>query len=428
MTRFVIKPSSIRGKLAVPSSKSHTLRAILFSLMANGKSRVYNYLPSPDTNAMIHAVTLFGAGVKKEKKYLEIEGVRGDLKAAEDVISCGNSGQVLRFVGALASLCKGYTILTGDHSIRHRRPVKPLLDALHKMGVLAVSSRLDGFAPIIIKGPLKAGMTTIQGQDSQPVSGLLIACAFAKGESKVHVMNAGEKPWVNLTLKWFDRLKIRYEHENFEKYAMHGGDFYDAFEYTVPSDFSSVAFPIGAALIAGEEVTLVNMDMDDPQGDKKIIETLQKMGADIKIDHKKKTLHVKKAKELKGSKIDVNEFIDSIPMLSVIGCFASGPVHIYGGKIARSKECDRIHAACVELTKMGAKIEEKEDGLIIHPSKLKGAELTSYADHRMAISLSVAAMAAEGESTIDGVECIQKTYPSFSEDFKSLGASLEVVH
>ena len=428
MTRFIIQPGSIHGELAVPSSKSHTLRAILFSLMANGKSHIYNYLLSADTNAMIHAVTLFGAEVEKEKEYLEIEGTGRDLKPAEDVISCGNSGQILRFVGALASLSKGYTILTGDYSIRHRRVIKPLLDALHKLKVLAVSSRLDDFAPIIIKGPLKAGNTTIRGEDSQPVSALLIACAFARGQSRIHVMNAGERPWVNLTLKWFDRLRIGYEHENFEKYIVHGNAFYDAFEYTVPSDFSSATFPIAAALIAGKELTLINMDMDDPQGDKKVIEVLLEMGADIEINRKKKTIHVKKTKDLQGSKINVNDFIDAIPILSVIGCFANTPLHLYGGKIARSKECDRIHATCMELVKMGAKVEEKEDGLIIYPSRLKGAELCSYADHRMVLSLSVAAMAAEGETSIDGVECIEKTYSSFAEDFKRLGASIEVIH
>jgi 3-phosphoshikimate 1-carboxyvinyltransferase len=124
-------------------------------------------------------------------------------------------------------------------------------------------------------------------------------------------------------------------------------------------------------------------------------------------------------------KIDVNDFIDSVPILAVLGCFAEGRTEIVNAAIARKKECDRLNAITTELKKMGAEIEEKEDGLIIYPSSLRGAKLHTYHDHRMVMALTVAAMHAEGESVIGGVDAVKKTYPTFFEDFKKLGARIE---
>jgi 3-phosphoshikimate 1-carboxyvinyltransferase len=425
MTSYRITPSKLKGSLSIPSSKSHTLRAILFALMGKGTSIIHSPLPSPDAAAMCAAICQLGAKLKAYPDRLEIEGVGGHLKTAEDVIQCGNSGQVLRFIGALAALSPGYTILTGDHSIRHNRPVLPLLRALEELSVFAVSARLDGHAPIIVRGPMAPGITHLSGEDSQPVSGLLIATAFAEGRSEVHVSNPGEKPWIDLTLHWFDKLGIAYENHHYERYVMPGRSSYEGFEVTIPGDFSSAAYPIAAALITDSELTLLNIDMEDIQGDKKLIEILQKMGAKIEIDPKQRSLTVKKGSVLKGQTIDINDFIDAITILSVIGCFAEGETRIINGSIARKKECDRIHAIATELKKMGGDIEEREDGLVIRNSSLKGTALKTHRDHRMVMSLSVAALGARGESLIEGAEAAKKTYPNFLKQFAELGAQME---
>ncbi|HSW73044.1 MAG TPA: 3-phosphoshikimate 1-carboxyvinyltransferase [Chlamydiales bacterium] len=421
--QWIVKRSTLTGTIEIPPSKSHTLRAILFALMAKGKSTIRHFLASPDSEAMIKAVVSFGAKVSRFPDHLEIEGLGGNLKCAEDVIDCQNSGQVLRFIGAISSLTDRYTILTGDQSIRHNRPILPLLQALEKLDAMAVSSRLDGYAPIIIKGPLRPGKTSLNGQDSQPVSGLLIALSFAKGASIVDVQHPGEKPWIDLTLSWFDRLGIKYKNDNYERYELAGNASYNGFNVEIPGDFSTSAFPIAAAILSGSEVTLKNLDRRDVQGDKKFIHVLKKMGA--LIEEVEDGLQVKKGSTLKGMKIDVNDFIDSVPILAVLGCFAEGKTEIVNAAIARQKECDRLHAITTELKKMGANIEEKEDSLIIHPSKLKGAKLHTYHDHRMVMALTVAAMQAEGESVIEGVDAVKKTYPSFLEDFNKLGARIE---
>ena len=425
MSQFLIRPSSLHGTAAVPPSKSHTLRAILFAAMANGNSVIRHYLHSPDATAMIYAMRSFGAQFELAENEMRVRGLSGKLASAENVIDSGNSGQVLRFVGALAGLCPAYTIITGDHSIRHNRPVKPMLEALTQLGCLAVSSRLDGYAPIIIKGPMQPGHAKLPGEDSQPVSGMMIAASFLPGKTTLEVTNPGEKPWIDLTLFWLKKLGIEVTHETYAKYTIAGHARIDGFSLSIPGDFSSAAFPIAAALVTNSELTLTNIDMHDCQGDKKVIEVLIQMGAKIDIDDAKKTLVVRKNSKLKGQRIDVNDFIDAVPILSVIGCFAEGKTEIVNASIARKKESDRLHAMVTELGKMGASIEEKPDGLIISHAPLHGAQLSSWHDHRIAMSLSIAALAAKGESKIEGVECIAKTYPSFAHDFRTLGASIE---
>lgn len=413
--------------LLVPPSKSQTLRAILFGAMGNGKTVITNYLDSQDTHAMIAACRTFGADIHAANEKIEINGLNGQIHAAEDVINAGNSGIVLRFCSALGALSKNCVVVTGDHSIRHQRPMKPLLEGLSQLGVSAKSMRGDHYAPVIIQGPIKSGKAVIDGEDSQPVSALLIASAFAQGPVELHVRNAGEKPWAALTLHWFEMLGITYSHQEYSVYNILGQSRFNGFRYRVPGDFSSAAFPIAAALVTQSELTLQNVDMDDLQGDKELIAVFKRMGAHIDIDEKNKVLHVKKGGSLSGISVDLNDFVDAITILAVVACYAEGETHIYNAAVAKQKECNRVHCIATELKKMGADIMETEDGLKIRGSKLKGALLHSYRDHRMVMSLSVAALGAEGESVIEDIGCVAKTFPAFAENFSMIGACLEVI-
>lgn len=424
MDKVLVHPSQLQGVLSIPSSKSQTMRALLFALMAQGKSCISDPLISPDTEVMLEGIRHFGAKVEREEGTIVVEGVGGQLKPAEDVIQCGNSGQVLRFLGALAALLPTYTILTGDASIRHNRPVQPLLDGLQQLGAFAVSSRLDGQAPILIRGPLKGGKAVISGEDSQPVSGLLMLGAFSPLE--LEVLQPGEKPWVNLTLSWLDRFGIRYENDHFKHYRMYGEAALSGFEYRVPGDFGAAAFPIAAALITGSELILDNLHFHDAQGDRALLSILESMGASFSIEGSQ--LRVKRCDQLQGRRIDVNDVIDALPILAVIASFAKGKTELVNGAIARKKESDRISGIALELRKMGGRIEETPDGLTIHPAKLRGSQqLQTHSDHRLALALSVAAMAAEGQSAIHGVRCIAKSYPSFFADLQKMGAQVELV-
>lgn len=425
MEKFRISPSILKGSITIPSSKSHTLRAIFFALMGKGTTQIHKYLPSPDTDSMLRAIKMLGAKMQRTETTLWIEGTAGKLKTPEAVIDAGNSGLVLRFIGAIASLLPTYTIITGDHSIRCLRPIQPLLSALQYLQADAHSLCLKGFAPIMVKGPLRSGSTNLCGKDSQPVSALLMTTCFLEGQSHIQVTNPGEKPWIDLTLHWLKHLGAKIIHRNHEEYWVSGKMQYEGFKYTVPGDWSSAAFPIVAALLTCTEIVLNNLDLTDPQGDKQIIDCLILMGANIEVDPDHKRIVVKKTKYLKGIDIDLNNLIDAIAILAVIGCFAEGKTHLYNAQIARHKESDRIAAITKELRKMGANIEEREDGLIIYPSSLKAAKLYSHKDHRIAMALSVAALAATGTSIINDVECIAKTYPHFIDDFRQLGAKIE---
>ena len=414
-----ILPSKGKGEISVPPSKSQTIRAILFGMLSSGKATVDNFLPSPDTEAMLKAASLFGARIQRRGKMLFIEGGFGP---AQDVIDAGNSGLILRFVGGISGLLPTYTVLTGDQSIRENRPVAPLLDGLAQLGALAKSSRLDGRAPIVIKGPIRPGKIKIDGRDSQPVSALLIATSLLNGPSEITVENPGEKPWVALTLHWLEKFGAKISHDDFCHYHVAGGLNIPDFHYTVPGDFSTAAFPIAAALVTGSSLKITNLDFNDPQGDKQLIEIVQEMGGRVK---RSDTLEISGG-PLMGIKIDVNSCIDALPILAVLGCFASGVTELYGGAIVRSKESDRIAAIVSELKKMGAQIEEREDGLIVKKSQLHGAKVSSNGDHRIALALSVAALGAIGPTEIEGAQCISKTYPQFVADFIRIGADFEL--
>jgi len=426
MSQYLIKKSNLKGEIAVPASKSHTLRSILFGALGKGKSVIHHYLPSTDTQAMIEACRHFGAEIDVTQEHIEICGINGQIRHAEDVIQAGNSGIVLRFCAAVGALASKPVVVTGDYSIRHQRPMKELLHGLEQLGVSTTSMRGDGYAPVIIQGPIRGGKATLSGEDSQPVSALLIASAFAEGPVEIQVHNPGEKPWLNLTLHWLKKLGIACENNHFESYRTAGRASYAGFEYVVPGDFSSAAFPIAAALVTGSELTVKNIDMSDVQGDKELIEVFQKMGAHIEIDPDHKTLHVKKTKSLSGITVDINNFVDAITILAVVACYAEGETRIYNAAIARQKESDRIRCVAAELRKMGADITELPDGLIIRKSALNGASLHSHHDHRMAMALTVAGLGAKGETLVSPLECISKTFPAFQRDFTALGANIEV--
>ncbi len=426
MNSYLIKKSALSGEVTIPSSKSESLRAILFASLAKNTSVIYDPLFASDTKSMIDACRLFGATIDICENKLHITGIDGKINTCDDVINAGNSGIVLRFCSSVAALSKHPIVITGDASIRHQRPMKNLLNALSDLNVKAVSTKGDGFAPIIVQGPINHGKVHVSGEDSQPVSALLIASIFANGPIELFVKNPGEKPWVNLTLSWFERLNIPYKNHDFNYYQTFGNASYEGFHYFVPGDLSTLAFPVAAALITQSEITIKNVDMDQPQGDKELIHTFIKMGALIDIDSENKTIHVRKTTRLSGISVDINDFVDSVTILAAVACYATGETHIQNCLIAKQKESDRLTAVVTELKKMGADIKETKYGLVIKQSNLKGASLYSHNDHRLCMSLSIAALGASGETKISDVSCVNKTYPQFLSDFQKLKCNIQL--
>lgn len=423
MPHYHVSKSTLSGTISVPPSKSHTHRAILFAAMAHGTSKIHNFLDSPDTRHMIEAVKLLGAKVHVEKSTLIVTGTGGKLQGASDVIPAGNSGIILRFITAISALGAWTTVLTGDESIRSQRPILPLVEALEKLGAKAYTTRGDAFAPVCVQGPLQGGEVIVDGADSQFVSALLIACSFCEKPTTIYVKNPGEKPWVALTLKWLEKLGLPYANQNFACFTIPGGGKIDAFETTIPGDFSSAAFPLCAAAITGSSLRIGQLDLDDIQGDKKVIDALRTMGANIFA--KDGYLHIEGSAKLQGSRFDLNDYIDALPALAVTACFADGETIIENVAVARTKECDRIEALATELRKMGAKIEELPDGLRISGSPLKGGEVDPRSDQRMVMALTIAALGASAPTVIRDVSHASKTFPRFAEHFQNAGANIE---
>lgn len=423
MHSLIILPSSLQGSTSPPPSKSLSIRAIVFACMAKGSSTLYNLLPSPDIEAALSAASALGADVIRDQEKVVIHGIAGKIKLQNKHIHVGNSGQVLRFFGALAALGESPCTFTGDESICKRRVVKPLLEAICQLRGKAYSIQQNDYAPMMIQGPIQPGIAQFSGEDSQPVSAMLMACAFLRGTTQLTINNPGETPWVDMTLSWLNRFGIQCHHSKYKTYKIVGSASYDGFSYTIPTDWSAAAFPIAAALTTQSTLKIKNLDFSPVQGDQKLIPFLQRMGAKFHQDNT--SLEVLGETPLQGTEIQVNNCIDALPTLAVLGCFANGKTKITGARIARSKESDRISAICTELQKMGAKIQEEEDGLTIEKSNLCGTKLESHSDHRIAMALTVAALGAKGQTEIMGTNCIQKSYPHFCTDFKNIRANIE---
>lgn len=414
--------SKLGGHVDIPSSKSHTLRAILFASLACGESHIKNPLYSGDTQSMITACRQFGAVITVTKKLITILGVSGNPRAPLHEIDAGNSGQVLRYIAAVCATINATTTITGDNSICSSRQIQPYIAGFDQLGASCISLYNNSFAPIEVSGVFSSGTIFVNGMDSQIVTGLLIALSQVEGTTNIMVASPGETPWIDLTLNWLAKLQIEYSNTNYTHYTVTGKKVIQAFDYDVPGDLSSISFPLVASIITRSSITIGNCDLSDVQGDKAIIPILQAMGADISYNDTTKILSSRPCSSICGGVWNINHCIDAVCILAVMACFATSPVELTGASVARHKESDRLLCICLELRKMGATIDVTADGLKIQPSILRGGSVCSHNDHRIAMSLIVAALASSGDSVIDNVKCIDKSYYSFISHMESLGA------
>ena len=240
--------------------------------------------------------------------------------------------------------------------------------------------------------------------------------------------NLQERPYIRMTLGWLKRTGIEYREEEMERFYLYGGQRYKPFEYKIPSDWESACFPIVAAAITDSDITLYGLDTTDYQGDKAIIDILKEMGADIEVKNNGKDgIKIKGGKTLKGIEIDCRDLPDAPPILSVLGTQAEGKTVLKNLGAARLKETDRAKTIAMELRKMGAKIEEYENSMVIYKSDLYGTRIDGHTDHRIVMATAVAGLVAKGNTVIDDAEYIRISFPNFYEVMTSLGAKIERV-
>ncbi len=420
-----IKKSKATGIITVPPSKSHTIRALLIATLAEGESIIEGALLEGDGRSALQAAEGLGAQYSLTDSILKIRGIGNDFSRGLDDLFMGNSGAGTRMFTSMAALGSRPRTFDGDESLRSR-PMKPLLKALADLGAEYTLNMENSDFPFTIRGPLRGGETTISGITSQFLSSLLLSSPLIPGNTIIHVEDLHEKPYVEITLWWLDKMGVSYSvSDDFSTFSMTGNQQYPTVHRKIPGDFSSATFAAVAAALTRGPVTLDNIDFSDPQGDKEIFTVLENMG--VLVKREETSAVVSREGKVNGIKIDLNTMPDALPAFAVLGCVAEGTTTLANVGQARIKETDRIQVMVEELTKMGAAIEEKEDGLLIHQSTLKGCTVNGHHDHRVVMALALAGMVADGETTIETAESAGVTYPGFVEDFRRLGADISII-
>ncbi len=424
MELVIEKTDKLSGEITVPGSKSHTIRAVIIASLAEGVSKIGNPLKSEDTLVAVSACRELGAVINtdNDSEWI-VEGFNMLPEKPEKALDLANSGTSTRLLGGIVSLFDFEVILDGDSSLR-TRPMQHLLDPLNDLGAEASSVNNDGKCPIKIKGKIKGGKVDVDGVSSQFVSSLLLSAPLAEGDTEINVNNIHELPYIQMTLGWLDEQGIKYEKsKDLTYFKIKGNQKYKSFEKYIPGDWSSAAFPIVAAAITESDIVIKGLDVNDVQGDKAIIDYLKMMGANILLEES--GLRVK-GNELRGSEINLNDTPDALPVMAVLGCFASGKTKLYNVAQARIKETDRIKVMTLELSKMRGNIEELEDGLLVHNSNLAGGKVEGHNDHRIVMALALAGMLAEGTTRVTTAEAVNVTFPHFVDLMRSVGAKIRM--
>lgn len=425
----VQKSITLNGKVIPPGSKSQSIRGIILALLAEGESTLVNVLDSDDTGHALQVCKQLGVNVLQDEKKLYLKSNGVPIETHVKSINTGNSGITTRFIMPLLGLRKNSqeSIIVNCGEQMRARPIKSLVTALTDLGLTIKYLEQDGILPVAVSGNLTGGSAEVEGMTSQYISALLLSLPCAEQDSQITVRNLHERPYMEMTLNWLDKQHIEYTHEhvgNTDVFQIKGKQKYKKFNATIAADFSSSSYIIAAAVLMGDLVEISGIDMQDPQGDKRLITILQKMGADICIEATH--LLIRGKKPLKGIKIDANDIPDLLPTLAVIATQAIGKTEICNVQQARIKETDRIHSMTEGLRLLGASVDEHKDGLTVYQSMLSGACVKGYDDHRTVMALSLAGMLAEGLTIIDDAEAINKTFPSYVETMRSIGAVMEV--
>ena len=415
---MIIPSVKLSGKIIIPSSKSQTIRALLISVFSRGVSYIKHPLISDDTESCINAVKAMGADVNiLENGDITVDATYAFSDMDELSIDAGNSGTTEYLSLPMLSSLGIQVNIDGDEMLR-KRPLKPLLDALESLG--AETESTEGFPPASIRGPLDGGECTIECKTSQYLSGLLLGAPLAIGDSHIKCSVLFEKPYVKMTLKWLDDQGIKYRiSDDLEEVWVKGGQSYKPLDTYIEGDFSSASFFFVAAAIHGTEVTVEGLDKNSTQGDKEILNILEKMGCSIKWNGMAVT--VKGPEKLKGGVFDLNAIPDTLPALSVAAAFAEGDTILGNVEQARIKETDRIKVMRENLNELGVEAEERRDALIIHGNgSVKGGKAKGYGDHRVIMALAILGTRTEEETEIDDVSAASVTFPTFFDLLENL--------
>lgn len=429
--------SEIGGVVKAPPSKSYSHRAVILASLAKGTSKLYDMLYSEDTLASIRVCEALGAQINRNDDCLEVIGTGGKLhNSSLGPIDLANSGTTLRLMTSVSALSDNEVVLTGDESLQ-TRPMGLLMDALMPLGVETESLKGNEKAPILIKPGYVGGDTNIYGNvSSQFISSILISSPLSDNGVTLYVLpEFKSKPYVDMTVDIMRKFGVKLlkgyylKHEECDKQhqSCRIDEFkvrrqcYEACDYTVEGDYSSASYLLALIAINGGKARIKNLFRNSKQGDKLILDILQKMGA--KVIRGEDYVDIGSDGNLKAIDIDLSNAPDLLITVAVLAAMAEGTTNITGVAHARVKETDRIDTTCRELEKLGCKLVEREDGMSITGGVNSGV-VDSHGDHRLAMAFSLIGL--KHDIKITNGEVFDVSFPNFIESMAELGFELEL--
>ncbi|MBI4180703.1 MAG: 3-phosphoshikimate 1-carboxyvinyltransferase [Chloroflexi bacterium] len=415
--KALISKSEIKGRVTAPSSKSYTIRGLMCAALAKGKSEIISPLGSDDTEAATEVLDKIGVPVLQSKNSWQVSG--GNFREPDSDLFCRESATTLRFMTAISSLVPGRCRLTSAPSLA-RRPIEPLLQALRQLGVDCYQ---DEQAIVVSGGKLKGGVTELAGNiSSQFVSALLLISPCANEGIKIRLTTPLEsQPYIQMTLEYLAKFGIKVASSADLREFTTVKQTYKPAKFRIEGDWSSASYLLALGAIGGE-IEVENLNAGSLQGDRVIVDFLKEIGASVTTGEN--SVSVGKSR-LGAIRADLTNCIDLLPTMAVLAAAADGTSQFSGIARARLKESDRVSAVTEGLQRMGIKVVEKPNKLSITGSPARGSVIDSHGDHRIAMAFSLLGSVA-GQTTIEGAECVAKTYPEFWATLKSIGGEVKI--
>lgn len=414
-------PCVLSGGIGAISSKSDAHRQLICAALANEPTEIKCNVMSRDIAATVNCLKAMGTDIQVVDDIIRVSPCIFN-KSAE--LDCGESGSTLRFLMPLASAL-GMDVTIAGQGRLPERPISPLKEEMEKKGVVF---HTDSHFPLHLTGRLQSGEYEIPGNiSSQFVTGLLFALPILEGDSKIVLIPPVEsRSYINITLSVLKNFGISVQEKENTYYIKGNQKYISPKKITVDGDWSNSAFFLCAGALSDEGVTLCDLDTDSPQGDRKILEVLKNMGAEVRICGTEITV---KRDELLGITLDAGDIPDLVPVISVVASACLGKTVITNAGRLRIKESDRISSVVNMLNSVGVDASETEDGMVICGRDMpRGGVVEGCNDHRIVMSAAILSSICSGDVKITDYEAVEKSYPHFFNDFNSLGGSANVIN
>lgn len=424
MVNKLIQPSTLKGEVVIPPSKSLVHRAIISASLAQGRSTISNIQLSDDIKATIEGMRAFGAEIQYQDHQAIIKGIEDFDVYKERVIDCNESGSTLRFLMPLATLFKGPTTFVGRGKLG-TRPLDTYQEIFEDQGIVY---RPSGTIQLetVVEGHLKPGDYSMPGDvSSQFITGMLFTLPLMDGNSTLTISSELESiGYVDLTLTMLKRFGITIDHNNYRTFKILGNQKFQAKKHSVEGDFSQAAFFLSAGAL-GSDVVVEGLNTLSQQGDRGIVDILESLGAQVEI--RESSIKAVERDLQANVEVDGSQVPDIIPISALVACLSQGKTIFKHLNRLRIKESDRLEATAQELSKLGAKIKAIGDELHVEGvDQLQGGvEVWSHKDHRIAMMLAIASTRCKEPITVIDSECVAKSYPNFWEDFEMLGGQVQ---